>query len=363
MKEEDFKRAMLIVLIAALVVLAFIIIRPIIMAVIFGFILAYLFKPVYEKLHRVIKSPSLTAGIIVIGLLVVIIIPIILLTPVITNQVVDVYVSIQNADLALILQENFPNFFSSISNSADLAAATSSFTSNLAGWFLTGLKNLLFNLPFIVLQTVIVLFTFFFMLRDYDMTKQYFLSVSPFSKDSQSKFYEKFEQVTNSILYGQLIVGVLQGIIAGIGYFVFGVPNALLLTILTMFVGIIPIIGPWLVWMPVDAYLFMSGQTTAAIGLLIYGLLIINWIDSLIRPLIVSRMTKMNSAIALVGMIGGLYAFGILGLILGPLILAYLLLVAEFYKERKIKSILIEERRPNPAMPISFKKDAKEVKP
>jgi len=346
MREEDFKKVMLAVLVVALIGLSFIIIRPILIAVLTGLILSYIFHPLYNRLHRHIRSPNFSASIVVFGILFLFLIPIIFLIPKVTNQVFDVYLNLQNMDFADVIQQSFPAFFNSFSNSADFLTLTGSVTTNIATWVLSGMQKLVFNIPSILLQIVVALFTFFFMLRDYDITTQYFLSISPFSKEAQNKFYEKFEQVTNSILYGQLIVGITQGIIAGLGYFIFGVPNALLLTILTMLVGVIPVIGPWLVWMPIDIYLFLSGNTTAAIGLLIYGFLIVNWIDSLIRPLIVSRITKMNSAIALIGMVGGLYVFGIIGLILGPLILAYLLLVVEFYKERKIKSILIEEDQP-----------------
>ena len=351
MDGKEYKNIMLILLTAALVVLAFLIIRPIIIAVLFGLILAYIFHPLYKKIHKKIKSENVSAFIVVIGILIILLALAIFLIPIIGKQLLAVYMSAQQMDLSEVLQETFPNLFGSTSQ--DLSASISSFTQDTAAMFLSSVQKIILNFPSMLLQTVVVLFTFFFMLRDHDKMRDYFLSISPFSKEAQRQFYEKFEQVTNSILYGQLIVGITQGIIAGIGYLIFRVPNTALLTIITMLVGIIPVIGPWLVWIPVDIWLFMTGQTGAAIGLLIYGLLIINWIDSIVRPLIVSKMTKMNTAIALIGMIGGLYVFGIIGLILGPLILAYLLLVAEFYKESKFKSILVEEKAmPKPHLPI-----------
>ena len=136
-------------------------------------------------------------------------------------------------------------------------------------------------------------------------------------------------------------MGILQGLIAGIGYFIFGVPNALLLTILTILIGVIPIIGPWLVWIPVDIYLFVANRPGAGMGLFIYGMLLINWVDTIVRPMIVSRRTQINPGIILVGMIGGLFVFGLLGLIIGPLILAYVLLVLEIYRKQSIGDSLI----------------------
>ena len=140
------------------------------------------------------------------------------------------------------------------------------------------------------------------------------------------------------MIVGQIVVGILQGIISGIGYFVFGVPNALLLTVITTLVGVIPVIGPWLVWIPVDIYLFASGQSGAGLGLLIYGSILINWIDTLIRPLIVSKKTKINPGVIITGMIGGLLVFGVLGLIIGPLVLSYVLLLMELYRKKSLGS-------------------------
>jgi len=140
---------------------------------------------------------------------------------------------------------------------------------------------------------------------------------------------------------------IAQGLIAGIGYFVLGIPKALLLTIVTMIVGIIPVIGPWLVWIPVDIYLFVQGNTALAIGLLIYGLFVINWVDILLRPQIVASKAEMNSAIALIGTIGGIYAFGVIGILLGPLILAYLILLIEIYRDKEAESIIIRQEEAN----------------
>jgi len=351
MKQDDFKKLMMFIFTIALLVLAFIVVKPILLAILFGIILAYLLRPAYLGLYKFLRSENLSALLIVLFTLSILLVPTFLLIPVVATQAIAVYNSMQAIDITAIV-ESLPILSNSLSNPADVVAITSSFTSNFASFLLRAFQAIIFNLPSILLQIVIVLFTFFFTLRDHDKMKNYFLSVSPFPRDSHKKFYEKFTQVTNSILYGQLIVGLVQGIVAGIGYKIFGVPNALLLTILTMLVGVIPIIGPWLVWMPIDIYLFASGQTSSGIGLLIYGLLIINWIDNLIRPFVVSKMAKMNSAIALIGMVGGLYVFGIMGLILGPLILAYLFLIAESYREKiKIKSIIIQEEKPNPPLP------------
>jgi predicted PurR-regulated permease PerM len=191
---------------------------------------------------------------------------------------------------------------------------------------------------------IIFLFTFYFSLKEGHKVKDYFTTFFPFPKEFQEKFYDRFGQVTNSVVYGQIIVGLAQGIISGIGYYMFGVPNALILTVITTIVGVIPVIGPWLVWIPLDVFLFLNGDITRGTQLLIYGLFVINWIDTILSPQIVARTAKMNPAIALIGAIGGTYVFGIIGFFIGPLLLAYLILLVELYRNKKPEdSILIKE--------------------
>ncbi|MFQ5531099.1 MAG: AI-2E family transporter, partial [Candidatus Nanoarchaeia archaeon] len=134
--------------------------------------------------------------------------------------------------------------------------------------------------------------------------------------------------------------GVVQGLVVGIGFFIFRVPNALLLTLLASLAGIFPIIGTTIVWAPVVIYLFLAGNNFAAIGIIFFGI-ISSSIDNLIRPIFVSKRTNVHTAVILIGMIGGLFLFGILGFILGPLILSYLLVILELYRTKGEKPIFL----------------------
>jgi len=343
MEEKDFKKITLTLLIVGLLILSFIMIKPIAGAIALGLVLSYLFRPLYTKLAKKIKSPNWAAFLIVGGILFLIILPFIFLIPLVARQVVDAYVLLKDKDIYPIILKIIPSIADSPRIAADLSAITSSFTSNIAGYFLNFFKNWIYDLPNFLLQSVIVVFTFFFVMRDWEKMREYFMTLSPFPKEYQNKLVEKFKQITNAVLYGQVIVGISQGLVAGIGYLIFGVHNALLFTLLTIVSATLPIVGAWFVWLPIDAYLFLTDQTTAAVGLLVYCLLIVSLIDNFLRMYIMAKVAKLNTGLVLIGMIGGLYVFGILGLILGPLILSYVLLLAEFYRDKNFKSILIQE--------------------
>src|SRR3989344_998429 len=264
MEESEFKKILIVILAIFLLALAFLILKPIIISVLAGVILAYLFSPIYRRLNKKLNSPSISAFIILLGITIVVILPIIFLIPLIIRQLVNVYILVRSVDLVDLVSKIFPTLFQTQQSSADLSAILTSVNS-IAANFLSGLFRTTFmNLPSILLQIAIILFTFFFVLRDHMEIKQYFFAISPFKKESQERFYTSFEQITNSILYGQVIVGIVQGLVAGIGYLIFGVEGALLLTLLTILAGIIPVLGTWLVLGPVTLYLFSTGQTVSA---------------------------------------------------------------------------------------------------
>jgi len=342
--EKIFKDILTAVLIGGLFLLALLILKPVAMSIIFGILLAYIFFPIYTRILRKTKRENLSAFLVCILLLLIVLIPVVLILTSIINQAVDVYLSLQNLDLAFSLKQVLPSIFSS-ELSSNFASSLNNLISTTISYFIGKFSGFILNIPIIMLQFFIVVFVFFFGLRDGKKVVEYVRSLSPFEKETAERFFRQFKDITNSVLLGQLVVGVIQGLIAGIGYFIFGVPYVLFLTLLTIFVGIIPLIGPWLVWIPVNIYLFLTGRTGAAFGLLIYGLIAISWLDTLIRPLIVSKKTEINSAIVIIGMIGGLFVFGVLGLILGPLILGYVLLVVDIYRKSK-QSIFFKEVKP-----------------
>ena len=164
---------------------------------------------------------------------------------------------------------------------------------------------------------------------------QYIEALLPFSKETKEEFMKKSRDVTQAVIYGQVVVGVIQGLVAGIGMLFFGVHNVLTLTLLSIFVSVIPLIGAWLVWLPVSLLLIANNQTFSGVGLFLYGAIIVSWVDNIIRPVFVSSRIKVNSALVLIGMVGGFLTIGVLGLIVGPLIIAYLLLVLEMYRNKR----------------------------
>lgn len=343
MDEKDLKKFLIPLVILGLAFLSFMIIRPIAFPIMLGLLLAYGFYPLYLKINTKIKSANLSCFILVAGTLIVLLLPPLLVLPLFIKEIFNAYLAFQSTDFSALILHVFPNISNSPALATQITAATSHFSAAISGLLLSIFQSTLMNLPSILFGIVILLFTFFYGLKEGHEFKEYFFTFFPFGEENKKRFFERFEQVTNSVVFGHIIIGIVQGLVAGIAYYVFGIPNALILTVVTMIVGVLPVIGPWLVWIPVDIFLFTSGNSVAGMQLLIYGLFVINWTEVLLRPYVVAARAEMNSAIALIGAVGGTYAFGVMGFLLGPLFLAYFILVIELYKNKKTESIVLRE--------------------
>lgn len=340
--EAYFDKIMGAIVFIVLLVLSFFLLRPILLSIISGLLLAFIFAPVYDWLYKITKSKNLSASFIIILTLLVIVLSIWFLTPILIDQSFKIFQAVLQIDFVSLLKTVFPKFFSSPQFATQISSTISSFILNTSSSITNSLTDILLNLPTIALNVIVVLFTFFFVLRDKEEIMDYIRSLLPFPKEVEKKLFDYSSEITKSVIYSHIVIGAIQGLIAGLGFFIFGVPNALFLTFLAVITGILPIIGAPVVWIPVAIFMFIAGNNVGAWGVIIFGI-ISSIVENVLRPIFVARMTKVHSAIVLVSMIGGVFFFGILGFILGPLIISYLLIVLELYRKKPMSGLLIQE--------------------
>ncbi len=338
--EKTIRRLAVILLIVILGVLVFFLIKPVAVSIIGGLLLAYTFVPVFNVISRYIKEKNTATvfvsilGILIIG------IPLWFVIPILIQQSFELFKFTQTLDVQGFVKAILPT--ASESFITQLSVMLNGFVSKITLAILNSSSDFFLNLPTLLLNSAIVIFVFFFALRDKEQFKEYASSLSPLAKPQEKIIVKQFKDITDSIVYGQVIVGLVQGLIAGFSFLIFGVPNALILTILAVFLSIIPIIGPSIVWFPVAIYLFASGNIFIAVMFLLYNLLITSVIDNLLRIYIISKKANISQVVILIGMVGGLFIFGLLGLILGPLILAYFLTFLKAYKEKNLGTLFAE---------------------
>ncbi len=335
MEGKFINKILTFVLIGILLVIAFIVLRSILIAIVVGLLLAYIFQPVYKKIHSKVSNKNLSTAILMILIILVIAIPLWFLIPIIARQTFEAYMYLQRLDLTTPLQKILPSLFTP-EFTESFAHHVYNFINQLFNQLLTSFGNFLMNIPNLLLQIAVILFTFYFAVRDSDKLEEYVSSLSPLSPSTEKKFAQEFRNITNTVIYGQFLIALIQGLALGIGLLILGVPKTLLLTVIAIIASFVPIIGPWIVWLPISITLILSGEPLSGIILLVYGALFVSSIDNFLRTIIISKKSSLPTSIALIGIIGGIYAFGIIGLILGPLILAYVLIIIDFYRQGKL---------------------------
>ena len=335
---DNVKRGMVITIILAIFVLAFLVLKPIIIPILFGLLFAYIFGPVYKKINSIIKRKNISALLILTVFIALVALPVIYLIPNLINQTFETFMKFQNLNVAEIL-ENLMD--SSITSS--LAKNIDNIVGKMFSSLITQFTDVLVNLPSLMLHFAVFLFTFFFAIRDSETLRKNATSLSPFSRHMEVKIMNEFRGITNAIVFGQMFIGVIQGIALGAGLFFLGVSNVLTLTFVASIVSIIPLIGSWTVWLPISIFMFVEGQVWQGTFLLLYGALFVSTLDNFLRPYILSKKSSLPIALSIIGTVGGLYFFGIAGILLGPLVLAYVLIIIEFYQEGKLKELFEKE--------------------
>jgi predicted PurR-regulated permease PerM len=164
----------------------------------------------------------------------------------------------------------------------------------------------------------------------------------PFSRENTEKLGKRFKDVTVSTVVGTGVVAAIQGTLVGLAFWVAGLPNGLFWGVVTMALAILPVVGSGLVWGPAAVVLLMQGRTAAGVLLIVWGAVVVGGIDNFIRPLIYRRFSAIHPLITLIGAIGGVAKFGLLGLLIGPLALSYFFELISMYREEYLEPEVVE---------------------
>jgi predicted PurR-regulated permease PerM len=184
-----------------------------------------------------------------------------------------------------------------------------------------------------VLQFFVMLYALFFFLLDGRQILRKMLSYTPLSPVEQVALLERFVSVTRATVKGSLLIGTLQGSLAGLAFWVAGVPAPAFWGAVMVVLSLIPAVGSGFVWVPAVIYLFIAGRTVAAIGLLLWCLLVVGTIDNVLRPRLVGRDARMSDLLILLSTLGGIVLFGAVGFVVGPIIAALFVTMWDIYGE------------------------------
>jgi predicted PurR-regulated permease PerM len=174
----------------------------------------------------------------------------------------------------------------------------------------------------VIVKTFFVIFTMYYLFRDGDRIVSALPEFLPLKKEQSKQIFERTRQVINASLYGVVFIAMLQGVLGGLAFWVLGLPSPILWGVVMSFVCMIPVAGSFLVWLPPAIYLALTGHWTRATLLTIWGVFVISTIDNFLRPKLIGDRTKLHELFVFFAVLGGLRVFGVLGIVLGPVVLA-----------------------------------------
>lgn len=311
---------------------------PFVGTLIFAATFAVLTNPWHKKILSVMpKWPGLAAFFTIILVFFAIITPFIVMGALIFNQAQGLYLDLINnpeGNSALhgmvdFLSARLPFFVDSLS----LLKSISVYAEQGIGYVIGHLGSVFSGVATVGLNIFISLAALFFFLRDGEHFRRALLNLSPLHDADDVTILNHLDRVINSVIKGALLVAVIQGVLAGLGYFIFGVTAPALWGAATAVTALIPGIGTAVIFVPAVLYLYVAGHGSAALGLLIWGVIIVGGIDNILKPQLISNAVGIHPFLILLSVLGGLSIFGIYGFLLGPLLLGLMFALFDLYKK------------------------------
>ena len=195
-----------------------------------------------------------------------------------------------------------------------------------------------------VVAIILALFLLFFFLRDGEMMVDRTMALVPLDDHRKALLVTHLSNVIQAIVLGSLVTALAQGTLVGIAFALVGLPSSVVFAVLAMVASIIPLVGTTIVWVPTVLYLGLTGRWGAALFMLIWSVAVVSSADNVIRPLFISSRAKITTLPVFIGLLGGIGAFGAIGIFLGPVIIALVLALFEF-----AQASLDEQRAPESA--------------
>lgn len=316
----------LVVLAGALLAFVFF---PYLSSIILAITLTIIFFPVFLRLRkRMPKWEGLASFLTVILAIIIILGPISFFGYKIFQEAQDLYARVASGNLG-ILTEFLNNKFGQALPwlSVDFNQYIKQILATLVG----GVGPIFSRLTNSTIVLLLSMFTFYYLLKDADRVRRGIIKISPLSENFTEEIISELSNMANSVIKGSLVVAIIQGFLVGVGFFIFGLSGAVLWGSVAAIAALIPLLGTSIIAVPGIIALFLSGNIAAAVGLLIWSLLLVGLIDNFLRPKLIGRKTHIHPLLVFFSVLGGLAVFGATGLLLGPLVLSFFLALVKIY--------------------------------
>lgn len=323
-------------------ILSFLVLREFIYYVIGGILLVFTFLPIHRRIKRVVRHNAsasfisfLLVGIVLVG-------PLVLVGFLIYDDAKSFVADFDAETFNATIQERVldPLGISPGEASGDNESVVR--PSSIANWLAETIISTAENIgremaaiaPGLALGLVIAGFITYYGFSQGEEFYTWFRRALPLPDEIEDRLFDDIRKITKIVFVGNILVSVLGGIIGAISFLIFGVPNAIFWGFIMIILGILPVVGAPMVWIPAALWLFIDGHPASALGILIVnGLIVVGYVDNILRPKMIGLAANVHPVLILVGVLGGLEAFGPLGFVIGPLVLAIFIALVRSYTE------------------------------
>jgi predicted PurR-regulated permease PerM len=319
--------------------------KPFALAITWAAFLAFLLYPLNLRLRRRLASTSIAAGMLTILSPIAILLPLSALSIEFVAQISALLRNLQKSAAELDIKsfsdlQQFPLIARAntwLEAHADISAE------QVQNWLISGTREVLqraagmggsFFLGAVgsLISFVIMLSMLFFFLRDGDLMWARARRLIPLDEERKERLFKQLSGVTRAIVFGTVVTATLEGILVGIGFAIAHLPSPVVFGVLAALLSMLPVGGAAFVWGPAAVWLFVDGHWGYGIFMVLWGLLL-GGLDNVLRPFLISGRARISALAVFVGVLGGIPAFGAIGVIAGPVVLSLVLALIEFAEE------------------------------
>jgi len=332
MQAKIIERYFFFGLLLATFIFAFFIFRPFWVVIVLGISFAIVLNPIYQWLF-VRGIPKAVSSLITVILFAILLCgPLLGVGVLIFNQSQDVYQKVLNNDLNTLpitqkINERVNNALP-VGVTFDINQKATDFVTYVSNHIANIFKSTLSAFFSFILMLLVI----FYLLKEGAQWKESILRLSPLGDKNDEKIIRQLTRAVNGVVKGSLLIALVQGVLLGVGFSIFNIPNGALWGVVAAIMSFIPTFGTSLVSVPAVIFLFATGNTTSAIGLLVWAAVIVGLVDNLLGPLVVGRNVNMPSIIILFAVLGGISLLGPVGILVGPLTVSLLYTLISIYR-------------------------------
>jgi predicted PurR-regulated permease PerM len=327
----DRTRAVLLGLAGGLLILAVLLVLPFLEFFLLAVLLAYPLRPLQRRFEDRV-GPKRTAAGLVLAAVLAIVLPTLYLLRVVVGEVSSFLDRIRSGDITFAELETEIEEFTGQEVDVRQGVQTAVEESGIST--VDGALGIFQRVTSLLIGLALTMFLLYYFLKDAGQFNRWLRATAPLPDHVHDELRSELDDVMWAVLASHVFIAVVQGVVAGLGLIVFGVPNAVFWTALMVVLAVLPIIGSFLVWGPASLYLFTTGQPLAGGILFVYGLIVVSLCDDFLRPIVIDRYTetRINPGAIVLGILGGVYLLGFIGIFFGPVIIGLLRSVLDVYR-------------------------------